>query len=74
MNLQKPKGPIEIFFSYAHEDEEWLKKLAKSLRTLQRQGLIAGWHDRTVRFAICERSTIGAGENADGASQASATA
>ena len=48
MNLQKPKGPIEIFFSYAHEDEEWLKKLAKSLRTLQRQGLIAGWHDRNI--------------------------
>jgi hypothetical protein len=48
MNLQKPVGPIEIFFSYAHEDEDWRKKLEKSLRTLQRQGYIQGWHDRNI--------------------------
>ena len=31
---------IEIFFSYAHQDEELRDELAKHLKLLQRQGII----------------------------------
>jgi TIR domain-containing protein len=48
MNLQKPVGPIEIFFSYAHEDETWRAKLSKFLRRLERDGEIQSWHDRDI--------------------------
>jgi hypothetical protein len=40
--------PIEIFFSYAHEDEELRDKLAKHLAILRRQNIIAEWHDREI--------------------------
>src|SRR5205085_5518386 len=40
--------PIEIFYSYAHEDEALRKELEKHLTSLQRQGIIAGWHDRLI--------------------------
>src|SRR5438874_7841079 len=42
------ENPIEIFYSYAHEDELLRKELAKHLTSLQRQGIIAGWHDRLI--------------------------
>ena len=29
--------PLEIFFSYASEDEEYRKRLVKALRTLERE-------------------------------------
>src|SRR6266571_3145309 len=38
----------KIFFCYAHEDEELLKKLKTHLRPLQRAGLIDVWHDRDI--------------------------
>ena len=51
MNAE-PEGPgekaIEIFYSYAHEDEALRKELEKHLVSLQRQGIIAGWHDRLI--------------------------
>jgi tetratricopeptide (TPR) repeat protein len=40
--------PIEIFYSYAHEDEKQRKELDKHLYNLKRQGLIAGWYDRDI--------------------------
>src|SRR5712692_10055232 len=40
--------PVEIFCSYAHEDEPWLRKLETHLSALKRQGLIALWHDRLI--------------------------
>jgi tetratricopeptide (TPR) repeat protein len=40
--------PVEIFCCYAHEDEEWRRKLEKHLNLLKRQGLIALWHDRLI--------------------------
>ena len=43
-----PSVPLEVFFSYAHEDEKLRDKLAKQLRLLERQGIIAGWHDRRI--------------------------
>ena len=39
---------VSIFFCYAHEDEALLNKLKSHLRPLQRQGLIAVWHDRDI--------------------------
>lgn len=39
---------IKVFFSYAHQDEELRNELAKHLRLLERQGIIAGWHDRQI--------------------------
>jgi|GEM_PF-1715546 len=39
---------IEVFFSYAHEDEELCKKLEKHLRVLKRLGTINIWHDRHI--------------------------
>ena len=42
-----PTG-VEIFFSYAHEDEALRDKLAKHLSLLQRQGVVTLWHDRNI--------------------------
>src|SRR5947209_19941830 len=40
--------PVEVFCSYAHEDEVWLRKLETHLSPLKRQGLISLWHDRLI--------------------------
>lgn len=39
---------VEVFFSYAHEDEKWRQELEKHLSILKRSGLITGWHDREI--------------------------
>lgn len=39
---------VDLFFCYAHEDEQWRKKLAKHLSPLLRLGFITGWHDRQI--------------------------
>src|SRR5437588_2959092 len=39
---------IDLFITYAHEDEQLLNKLKTHLRPLQRQGLITVWHDRAI--------------------------
>jgi hypothetical protein len=41
-------APIEVFCSYAPEDETWLRKLETHLSLLKRQGLIATWHNRLI--------------------------
>jgi hypothetical protein len=41
--------PVEIFISYAHEDEELCNLLKKHFATLERQNLIELWHDRCIR-------------------------
>src|SRR5947209_8092758 len=43
-----PDSPIEVFYSYAHEDESLRAELEKHLSLLKRQRLIAGWHDRQI--------------------------
>ena len=53
----KTTGPIRLFYSYSHQDEELRKELENHLSLLRRKGLIAGWHDRM----------IGAGEEWKGA-------
>ena len=40
--------PIEVFYSYSHDDEEYRKKLGKHLSVLRRAGLITDWHDRDI--------------------------
>ncbi len=39
---------VEVFCSYAHADEAWLRKLEKHVIPLQLQGLISLWHDRLL--------------------------
>jgi TIR domain len=39
---------VEIFFSYAHEDEALRDELAKHLKLLERQEIITAWHDRQI--------------------------
>ena len=45
---RQPDEAFKVFYSYSHQDEELLNKLADHLRILQRQGLIAEWHDRRI--------------------------
>lgn len=40
--------PLEVFYSYAHEDEKLRDEIEKNLTLLQRKGLIVGWHDRRI--------------------------
>src|ERR1700736_6426563 len=40
---------IDIFFSYAHEDETLRNELAKQLKLMKRQGLINEWYDRDIK-------------------------
>jgi hypothetical protein len=44
----KPKEPVEVFYSYAHEDEGLRNELEKHLSILKRTGVITGWHDRKI--------------------------
>ena len=39
---------IEVFFSYAHEDENLRDELAKHLSILKRERVIMAWHDREI--------------------------
>jgi TPR repeat protein len=40
--------PVELFYSYSHQDEELCIGLDAHLRSLQREGLISAWHDRRI--------------------------
>lgn len=40
---------IEIFFSYAHEDEQLMDEVRRQLIVYERQGRILKWHDRKIR-------------------------
>jgi CHASE2 domain-containing sensor protein len=39
---------VEVFISYAHEDEVLRGELANHLRLLERRGVIKAWHDRNI--------------------------
>jgi O-acetyl-ADP-ribose deacetylase (regulator of RNase III) len=39
---------IEVFISYAHEDETLRQRLGRALSSLRREGLITDWHDREI--------------------------
>ncbi len=40
--------PIEVFYSYSHQDEKLRDELEKHLSSLKRQGVISSWHDRQI--------------------------
>jgi hypothetical protein len=40
--------PLEVFYSYSHEDEKLRDRLEKQLALLKRTGLIVSWHDRRI--------------------------
>ncbi len=42
------KVPLNLFISYAHEDEPLLRQLESHLIPLRRQKLVADWHDRRI--------------------------
>jgi tetratricopeptide (TPR) repeat protein len=42
------RRPLNVFYSYAHTDEEFRTGLDNHLSLLQRQGLISAWHDRKI--------------------------
>lgn len=39
---------ISVFFSYAHEDEQYRDELEVHLSMLRREGIISSWHDRRI--------------------------
>jgi hypothetical protein len=41
-------NPIDIFFSYAHEDEKLMHSCRQQLVLFERQELIRKWHDRQI--------------------------
>jgi len=40
--------PLKIFIIYAHEDRDYKNELLKSLKLLQKNGLVEAWHDRDL--------------------------
>jgi internalin A len=50
MRLKKeaPMNGPQIFISYSHEDEKWLKELDKFLKPIERQFPTAVWSDRQI--------------------------
>ena len=44
----QPTQVLELFYSYAHEDEELRSQLDKHLSLLRHQRLIKDWHDRQI--------------------------
>src|SRR5260370_14341164 len=46
------RQPLEVFYSYAHEDEPLRQELEKHLHILELQGFIKGWHDRDISAGI----------------------
>jgi TIR domain len=43
-----PSHPIELFYSYSHKDQALRDQLGTHLKLLQREGVIAPWHDRDI--------------------------
>ena len=41
-------GRIQLFYSYAHQDEQYRKGLLDALSDLRDEGVIADWHDRMI--------------------------
>ena len=44
----RPSSAVSVFISYSHADENLRKELGKHLSVLERQGIIATWHDRMI--------------------------
>jgi CheY-like chemotaxis protein len=46
--LQVAQDPVDLFYSYAHEDEALRDELDKHLKIMERRGVIRSWHDRKI--------------------------
>ena len=46
--LSRGSGPITVFYSYSHKDEDLRNRLEAHLAPLRRSGLIREWHDRKI--------------------------
>ncbi len=46
---QQPEKALELFYSYAHEDQALRDELEKHLSLLKNQHLITGWKDRDIK-------------------------
>lgn len=46
--IKASNKPIGVFFSYAQNDEKMRDELAKRLKLLEREQVIASWHDRKI--------------------------
>lgn len=44
----RPPQPVELLFSYAHEDEGLRDELGKHLKALEDEGVVRAWHDRDI--------------------------
>lgn len=42
------RGPLKVFYSYAHEDEALRDRIDEYLELLARQNLVIRWHDRHI--------------------------
>lgn len=42
------RGPLKVFYSYAHQDEKARDTLDQHLELLSRRNLILRWHDRHI--------------------------
>jgi outer membrane protein assembly factor BamB len=52
-------GPIDIFISYAHQDQLFRRKLETCLEPLKREGLIQPWSDAAIRPGMEWQEAIG---------------
>jgi internalin A len=41
-------SPLKVFLSYSHEDAKHVDRLRKSLKLMERNGLIRAWYDREI--------------------------
>jgi hypothetical protein len=48
MPMPSPGAAVEIFYSYAHEDEALRGQLEKHLSVLSQRDVIRAWHDRKI--------------------------
>jgi hypothetical protein len=61
MDLRKASASprsINVFYSYAHEDEAFVLELEKQLSVLKRLGIVATWFDREIRAGADWRERI----------------
>jgi formylglycine-generating enzyme required for sulfatase activity len=47
--MQETPAAVNLFFSYAHEDQDLRDRLEEHLSILKRLGKISTWHDRKIR-------------------------
>lgn len=50
--------PIEIFYSYAHEDESFCQRFEKHLSLLRQQGMIVDWNSHKIRAGLLRQHEI----------------